>query len=354
MKKKGFTLVELLAVIAILAILVIMALPAVLRMFNSARKDSFTNEVNTVIRTARQQYLLSGGTDTRWSNIEGSTKSLDLTGNSNLIYYVQMNSGGKITKLQVTNGDYQYNITNNNGIDVASSIDVEEVTDSNAIEVGVNPTTFISRANENSITAEDEVAIGTDHFYVVSSDENETVLLTKYDLANDGSGSYKQLSGSNIIIADFLNSNNTAYWDGCQYSNASGSWGCASGSTSGLLSPYSDNGKSYCTSSQTNCAYVYDENAVHIYPAVNGYANKIENIIGANVTGRLLKYEEASNLSVDVRKDMNGYYYWLGSAFSASYIRYVTSAGSTNNVNPANNGKGIRPVIIVPTSAMPN
>ena len=49
MNKKGFTLVELLAVIAILAILVIMALPAVLRMFNQARKDSFTNEVITIL-----------------------------------------------------------------------------------------------------------------------------------------------------------------------------------------------------------------------------------------------------------------------------------------------------------------
>ena len=101
MKKRGFTLVELLAVIAILAILVIMALPAVLRMFNSARKDSFTNEVNTIIRTARQQYLLSGGQDTTWSNASGSTKSLDLTGNSRLIYYVKMDNEGKITKLQV-------------------------------------------------------------------------------------------------------------------------------------------------------------------------------------------------------------------------------------------------------------
>ena len=58
MKKRGFTLVELLAVIAILAILVIMALPAVLRMFEKARVDSFTNEINTIIRTTRQQYLL--------------------------------------------------------------------------------------------------------------------------------------------------------------------------------------------------------------------------------------------------------------------------------------------------------
>ena len=145
MKKKGFTLVELLAVIAILAILVIMALPAVLRMFNQARKDSFTNEVNTIIRTARQQYLLSGGTDTTWSNAEGSTKSLDLTGNSGLRYYVKMNNEGKITKLQVSNGDFQYNVTNNAGIDVASSNDVEAVTSENELVIN-------STGNENLMT----------------------------------------------------------------------------------------------------------------------------------------------------------------------------------------------------------
>ena len=106
--KKGFTLVELLAVIAILAILVIMALPAVLRMFNQARIDTFSNEVNTILRTAKQQYLLDGGNAQTWTNADGSTKKLPLTGNSKLKYYVKMNGNGQITKLQVTNGEYQY------------------------------------------------------------------------------------------------------------------------------------------------------------------------------------------------------------------------------------------------------
>ena len=86
--KKGFTLVELLAVIAILAILVIMALPAVLRMFEQARVDSFNNELNTIIRTAKQQYLLEGGVAKTWTNAEGSTSKLSLTGGSNLKYSV--------------------------------------------------------------------------------------------------------------------------------------------------------------------------------------------------------------------------------------------------------------------------
>jgi len=108
MKKRGFTLVELLAVIAILAILVIMALPAVLRMFEKARVDSFTNEVNTIIRTARQQYLLDGGISQTWTNVDGSSNKLPLTGNSKLKYYVSIDGNGKITELKATNGNYKY------------------------------------------------------------------------------------------------------------------------------------------------------------------------------------------------------------------------------------------------------
>ena len=41
--KKGFTLVELLAVIAILAILVILAIPNVIKLYNNAKKTDFFN-----------------------------------------------------------------------------------------------------------------------------------------------------------------------------------------------------------------------------------------------------------------------------------------------------------------------
>jgi len=51
--KKGFTLVELLAVIAILAILVIIALPNVMGMFNQAKKNSFTTEVKEIYKVAQ-------------------------------------------------------------------------------------------------------------------------------------------------------------------------------------------------------------------------------------------------------------------------------------------------------------
>ena len=130
MKKKGFTLVELLAVIAILAILVIMALPAVLRMFEQARMDSFNNELNTIIRTARQQYLLDGGVPKSWSNVEGSTSKLNLSGSSDLHYYVEMDGNGKVVKLLAENGTYQCRKTGT--IDTIVSSDIETISNLSA------------------------------------------------------------------------------------------------------------------------------------------------------------------------------------------------------------------------------
>ena len=117
MKKKGFTLVELLAVIAILAILVIMALPAVLSMFTKARVDTFQNEVRTIYRTAQQQYLLGQGAAVKYGTGTSCTK-LEMTGNGNLQYYIEINGSGQVTTIQAKNGTYGYTKTDANGFDI--------------------------------------------------------------------------------------------------------------------------------------------------------------------------------------------------------------------------------------------
>ena len=57
MNKKGFTLVELLAVIAILAILVIVAMPNVLGMFNQAKANTFVTEVQKYMDNAKNEFI---------------------------------------------------------------------------------------------------------------------------------------------------------------------------------------------------------------------------------------------------------------------------------------------------------
>ena len=57
MRRKGFTLVELLAVIAILAILVIIALPNVLKMYNTSKKNIFLVEAKEIYGEVSKKYM---------------------------------------------------------------------------------------------------------------------------------------------------------------------------------------------------------------------------------------------------------------------------------------------------------
>lgn len=121
MNKKGFTLVELLAVIAILAILVIIALPNVLGMFNNAKKSTFITEVQNIFKQAQtdfvqdsltaageQTYCTTGNfSGTGDKNVQCTTeKALNLTTTKN--YYVHMTSAGAIDAIVVNDGSFVY------------------------------------------------------------------------------------------------------------------------------------------------------------------------------------------------------------------------------------------------------
>ena len=106
MKKKGFTLVELLAVIAILAILVIIALPNVLKMFNDSKKNSFLTEAKTIYSEVSKKYITESmkGNKLTYISSEDDTK-LNMTGKE-LQYCVLLNDDGSVSEMKVSNGTW--------------------------------------------------------------------------------------------------------------------------------------------------------------------------------------------------------------------------------------------------------
>lgn len=145
MNKKGFTLVELLAVIAILAILMLLVTPSVLKLFTEGKQNAFVTQVQSVWKAAENQYIkdaigsstpgpycYAGKTLTdktsgsgKFATVSNENK-LDISDNSSLAYYVNFDATGKITNLIVTDGTYYYSKSSDLSIDVASS-DVHEV-----------------------------------------------------------------------------------------------------------------------------------------------------------------------------------------------------------------------------------
>ena len=106
MNKKGFTLVELLAVIAILAILVIIALPNVLKLYNNAKKNTFLIEAKTIYKEASSKYITEGLKGNKVSIINSNGNKLDLNASDNIKYNIKLDSKGNVEKIKVDNGEY--------------------------------------------------------------------------------------------------------------------------------------------------------------------------------------------------------------------------------------------------------
>lgn len=108
MKKKGFTLVELLAVIAILSILVIIALPNIVGMFTKAKKDLFLTEVKTLYKESANKFISNSMSGSNSQNIYCKSASDDISPidvtTRDVYYYIEKDSSGVTKKIVVWNG----------------------------------------------------------------------------------------------------------------------------------------------------------------------------------------------------------------------------------------------------------
>ena len=110
--RKGFTLVELLAVVAIMAILVIVAVPNVMKLFKNAKRNSFEVEVKNIYKEAKSKFIVNNGfsrKETVYCNANNckGTK-LDLSGGGNINYSIKLDKAGRVVCFQASNGTYTY------------------------------------------------------------------------------------------------------------------------------------------------------------------------------------------------------------------------------------------------------
>ena len=178
MNKKGFTLVELLAVIAILAILVIIALPNILSMFNSAKKSAFETELKSIYTAAEEQWVsdtfTSSGTKVyAHCPTNDCGKELKINGRSNLDYYIEFDSSGNVVKYYATDGTFQFRYIGN-GLKKTDIEDVEfvpELDENDKITIK-KKSEFVFKVNFNGSTMEFEYSEGMTWRDFLESDYN--------------------------------------------------------------------------------------------------------------------------------------------------------------------------------------
>ena len=191
MNKKGFTLVELLAVIAILAILVIIALPNVLKMYNTSKKNIFLVEAKEIYGEVSKKYISENlkGNKLSYVSSEDNTK-LEMTGNE-LKYCIQVDNKGKITAMKIGNNNYYLFYDGSKDI---SKLDLNDVYDGKYVQNKCDANTTITKDGtdpkpegkactyDGDINAGDAIQIGK---YTYHYKQDYDVNLNLIDIASD-------------------------------------------------------------------------------------------------------------------------------------------------------------------------
>lgn len=331
--KKGFTLVELLAVLVILAIVALIAVPIVLNLISSSKQSANERSAELYIDAVEKALIeknLEGRFEPTECTIENSVITCDgetldvvIKGQAPVSGTILLKNStvqpGTILHFQ----DYTAELNSNNKILLSKAL----------------PCSIVS-GNVNTIGS--EVACGDEHFYITSTDqENNTVTMITKWFVETKTNSPKQTQDyeSNKTIYS-----NSAYW----YDSANNS----------VIS--SNQALDY---TEYEWIYAYDKNNQEciICNYIEAYKTYLISL-GINVSeARLISYKEYKEIQSGSQKKWplppipegtTITNYWLGNAKNDKvvYIWYRYNYGININAHEYNDYAGIRPVITIPMS----
>ena len=260
------------------------------------------------------------------------------------------------------------------------------------LSVTIVDSTFktIEQAQEGFLTPGDEVFVGGEHFYVVSTDNNDTVLLTKYNLyvgdvfldykyqgsidTNEPGYGYQATEVTNVHVSSIGKDIGVVPFSGKTYwldenDNIKEKYGSSSSSpifgVDVYDSTFNNERFNFDTSRLNNdnscinglCFAMESDYSIAYF--VDNYVNLLRNMGVEVKEGRLLTDTEMSSLGCSVgnanyascpssKSWLNQGIYWLGSLYSINGPRMIERGqmwfGQYNEVEA-----GVRPIIVVDT-----
>lgn len=392
MKKnnKAFTLIELLAIIVILAIIAVITVPIILNIIDNAKMGSVQDSAYGYRDAINKYYVskLSSDNQFDFDNKKYSISELSDMGVSVDGQIPLDNSWVEIYNNNVVAGCLQFD---DYKVDIADGkvANTEKGFCSNVPSVSIN---IVSQKESGKININDEISIGDEHFYVVSTNSEKTVLLAKYNLYVGRI--YQKLTGSERIDTTDkyteISSSDDNY--GIQNSSAIGytidgesiglvMFANVDGGYSGGHTVSGDWPYDYAnTKDEYNQAPGNDKHGIAYY--VNNYVDYLKSQNNGVLAGRLLTNSELESLggywcwdgengencgsgnhSYGVPSYLHSTGYWLD-AFSTESTQSFDPSPFTNchllvyrnnvDCNPNVQGyyAGVRPVIEVSTSSI--
>ena len=330
-KETGFTLIELLAIIVILAIIAVITVPIILNIIENSKKGSIQDSAYG-FKDAVQKFYFSKLSEDRNFMLKGTYKVSDGKFNNEEIQI----SGEKPKDGSLT---YQNNILKSGCLEFDKYKVVFKDGKITTTEKGeCEKVVFIDLDNSHSINIGDIVKISIDEFYVIAQPSNSEVkLLAKYNLNSN----YRQESGSYYSKPMF---SSTKYW-----------YDTLNNRVSDEYPEEFDNG-----GDRVSYIYVKDDRN-NLYTYVNNYKLYLEDLgITEIIDARLMSYMDANGMGCTISNnscnvDLNNQPFWLGSGidylsmiyvFNNQYHRLDTTYYHSNNIY------GIRPLIVIPESAI--
>jgi len=124
--KKGFTLVELLAVIVVISVVLLLAVPKIGDVVEQSRMNTFLGEAKNVFKMA--ELVSVDNLSTNYISSEDETK-LHMDGND-LKYCITIDTNGEIESIIVKNGKYSISGDSN-----FKSLDTDAITEDDGSEL---------------------------------------------------------------------------------------------------------------------------------------------------------------------------------------------------------------------------
>ena len=334
--KKGFTLVELLAVIVILAVILTIAVPAVKKTVDSAKKKSAENDALMIKNIAEKYYTSNLDKDEEITGVDLSTDTLSYSGEKPTKGYLYFNEDGIAYGKMYING-YCVEVKSD-GTNTSEKVSIDEcnidipqvITYANGTVVYYNPVT-----NTKCTSAE-----------AVSTTGTKTGCMKWYTFNDEGASTINLLLDHNTTAAVAWASTGTNA-NGpvevkTQLESDTSSW---NKSINPRLIEASEIATITGYPNWNNNGYYFHTNSTTEYTGAAGtnkYAWLFDNTYGCTTYG--------CNVAVT---DYSNYGYWTNTAYSgdSNNAWFVDSTGCWDYFGVENaRSRGVRPVVTISKS----